>query len=103
MLVQVFDHHDGRIDHRPDRNRDAAERHDIGVDALGVHHHKSGQYTQGQAEHDHQRGADVKQENHAHQRNDDKFLDQFLAQGFNGAVNQASPVIGRHDLDAVGQ
>ena len=34
LLVRVLDHHDRRVDHRADRDRDAAERHDVGVDAL---------------------------------------------------------------------
>ena len=34
LLVRVLDHHDGRVHHRADGDGDAAERHDVGVDAL---------------------------------------------------------------------
>jgi hypothetical protein len=37
LLVSVLDHDDRGVDHRADRDRDAAERHDVGVDALVVH------------------------------------------------------------------
>ena len=33
LLVHVLDHDDRGIDHRPDRHRDAAERHDVGAQA----------------------------------------------------------------------
>ena len=33
VLVRILDHHDGRIDHRADRDGDAAEAHDVRVDA----------------------------------------------------------------------
>ena len=34
VLVGVLDHDDGSVDHRTNGNGDAAERHDVGVDAL---------------------------------------------------------------------
>ena len=34
MFVRVLHHHDRRIDHRPDGDRNAPERHDVGVEAL---------------------------------------------------------------------
>ena len=43
-LVRVLDHDDCRIHHRADRDRDAAERHDVGVDALIVHDDEGDQY-----------------------------------------------------------
>ena len=33
VLVRVLDHHDGRVDHRADGDGDAAQAHDVGVDA----------------------------------------------------------------------
>jgi hypothetical protein len=43
VLVRVFDHHHRCIDHRTDGDRDAAQRHDVGIDALVVHDDKRGQ------------------------------------------------------------
>src|SRR3546814_10209441 len=34
VLVRILDHHDRRINHRADRDGDAAQRHDVGVSAL---------------------------------------------------------------------
>ena len=38
MFVGVLDHDDTGVDHGSDGDRDAAERHDVGVDALVIHH-----------------------------------------------------------------
>src|SRR3546814_3834952 len=43
MLVHVLDHHDRGIDHRTDGDRDTAERHDVGTDALRSHHDEGGE------------------------------------------------------------
>jgi hypothetical protein len=40
-----------------------------------------------------QRAAHVQQENDAHQRDDDRFLEQGSLQGFDGAVNQFGTVV----------
>ena len=37
VLVGVFDHHDGRVDHRANGDRDAAQAHDVGVHAQQAH------------------------------------------------------------------
>ena len=37
VLVHVLDHHDRRVDHRADGDRDAAERHDVGAHADPAH------------------------------------------------------------------
>ena len=34
VLVGVLDHHDAGVDHRADRHRDAAQRHDVDVETL---------------------------------------------------------------------
>lgn len=39
-LMGVLDHHDCRIDHRPHRNGDPSQRHDIGVQPLIAHDDK---------------------------------------------------------------
>ena len=44
----VLDHHDGGIDHRADRDRDAAQGHDVGVDAAALHDDEGAQHAQWQ-------------------------------------------------------
>ena len=100
VLVHVLDHHDGAIDHRTDGDRDAAERHDVGVDPLPVHDDERREHTDGQRHHRHERRAQMEQENGADQRHHDELLDQLVAQVVHGAVNQQRPVIGGHDLHA---
>ncbi len=48
VLVRVLDHHHGRVHHRADRDRDAAERHDVGIDALVVHDDEGSEHAEGQ-------------------------------------------------------
>ena len=45
VLVRVLDHHHRGIDHRANGDRDPAERHDVGVDALVVHDDERYQHT----------------------------------------------------------
>ncbi len=45
----------------------------------------------------------MEQEYGTHQRDNNKFLDQFFLQGIDGTVNQAGTVIGRNNLDPVRQ
>ncbi len=35
--MRILDHHHGGIDHRADRDRDSAERQDVGVQTLKPH------------------------------------------------------------------
>ena len=50
VLVHVFDHHDRRIDHRADGDRDTAQRHDVGVDALQLHDDERDEHAERQAQ-----------------------------------------------------
>ena len=79
VLVRVLDHHDRRVDHRADRDRNAAERHDVGVDALVVHDDERGQYAERQRDDRDERRPQVKQKNEANERDDHKLLDQLGA------------------------
>ncbi len=62
VLVRVLDHHHRGIDHRADRNRDATQRHDVGVHALVVHDDEGHQHTERQRNDGDQRRAQVEQE-----------------------------------------
>ena len=43
------------------------------------------------------------EENDADKRNDDTFFDQLLAQGGDGALDQITAIVGRHDANPFGQ
>ena len=100
LLVGVLDHHHGRVDHGPDGDGDAAQRHDVGVDALALHDQEGGQHPQRQGEDRHQGRAQVAQEQGADQGHDQELLQQLAGQVMDGPVDQARAVIGGDDLDA---
>ena len=80
MLVCVLDHHDRRIDHCTDGNRNAAKRHDVGVDALLVHHDEGDKNAERQRDDRDQCGTQMQQEHDAHQCDDDELFDQLLGE-----------------------
>jgi hypothetical protein len=50
MLVRVLDHDDRAVDHHADGDRDAAQAHDVGVDAEQVHHQQADEHAAGNDE-----------------------------------------------------
>ena len=99
VLVRVLDHDHGRIHHGAHRDRNAAQRHDVGVHALVVHDGEGGQDSQGKRDDGDKGGAEMKQEQHADERNDDELLDQLFFEVFHRAFDQVRPVVDRNDLD----
>ena len=103
MFVHVLDHDNGRVHHGADGDGDAAERHDVGVDALAVHHDKGDQDADRQHHDGDQRRAQVEQERHAHQRDDDEFLDERAGEVADRALDDPGAVVGGDDLHAFRQ
>ena len=103
VFVRVLDHHYCRIHHRSNRNGDTAERHDVRVDALIVHHDKRRQNPQRQRHDGHERRAQVKQKNKTHHGHHQKLFEKLKAQVFNGALDQPGAVVHGHDLNALRQ
>ena len=102
-LMGVLDHHDRRIDHRADRDRDPAKRHDVGVDALQVHHDESGQNAKRQRDDGDQRRAHVPQEQRADDRDDDELFGKLVGEVLDRSVDKVRAVIRGDDRDAAGQ
>ena len=100
MLVRVLDHHHRRVDHRADRDRDAPERHDVGVDALVAHHDEGGQDAQRQRDDGDEGRTQVEQEDEAHDCDDKELLEKLVAEVLDGALDQARAIVDRHDLHA---
>ena len=92
-LMGVFNHHDGGVDHRPDGNGNAPQRHDIGVQPLEMHHDERDTQPQRQGNNRHQRRTQMPQEQCTHQRNNDKLFQQLVAQVINGAVNELTAIV----------
>ena len=74
VFMRVLDHHYRRIDHRANRNRNAAERHDIGVQSLVMHHQKGDQDTHRQGENGYQGASEMQQKEYRNQRYNDAFF-----------------------------
>ena len=79
VLVRVLDHHDRRVDHHADRDRDAAQAHDVGVHAQRTHRDDRDQHADGQHDDRDQRAARMEQEYQAHQCDDQALLEQRRA------------------------
>ena len=90
----VLNHHDGGIDHRSHRNGDPAQRHDVGVEPLEMHHDKGEAQAERQGDNRYQRRAHVPQEQGADQRHDDKLFQQLVAEVVDGAVDKLAAVVG---------
>ena len=103
MLVHILDHYDGTIDHRPDRNRDAAQRHDVGVHALRPHDDECRENTDRETDNRDQRRTHVKQKNDAHQGDYGKLQQQFIAEVFHRPPDQGRAVVHGDDLHALRQ
>ncbi len=87
MLVHIFDHNDGAVDHGTDGNRNTTEGHNIGVNPLQAHNDKGSQNSHGQANNCHQGRAQMKQKHKAHCGNNQKLFQQLVPKIFNRSVN----------------
>ena len=98
VLVRILDHHDRRIDHGADRNRDAAEAHDIGAQPQQLHRAERHQHANRQHQDRDQRAAEVQEEHDANECYDDTFLKQRMLERVDGGVDQVRAIVHRHDL-----
>ena len=103
MFVRVLDHHDRRVHHRADGNRYAAQRHDVGVDALLMHDDERGKDAQRQSDDGHKGRAQVEQEHQTHQRDHHEFFHQLELEVVHRAMDQRGAVVGFDNLHAFGQ
>ena len=103
MLVRVLDHDDGGVDHGADRDRDAAEAHDVRADAEQLHDDHGDQHADRQHDDGDQGAPDVQQEHEADQGDDDALFDQRVLQVVDRPEDQLRPVIDRLDRDAFRQ
>ncbi len=100
MLMSVLNHHHGRIDHGADGDGDAAQGHDVGVDALDAHDDEGEQHPERKGEDGHERGAHVPEEEGADERHHEEFLGEFAGEILDRPIDQLRAVIGGDHLDA---
>ena len=103
VLVQVLHHHHRGVDHHADGDGDAAEAHDVRVDAEPAHADEGDEHADRDGEDRHEGRAQVQQEDDADQRHHQHLLDQLVAQGVDRALDELRAVVGDVDLHALGQ
>src|SRR3546814_5135216 len=86
-----------------DRDRDAAQAHDVGVHAQRTHGDHRDQNADRQHDDRDQRAAGMEQEQQADQRDDEALLEQGRAQRLDRTHDEVGPVVDRLDADALGQ
>ena len=91
--MSVLDHDDGAVNHRANRDGDAAEAHDVRADTEHLHGRESHQDTDRQHDDGDHGTACVQQEHDADERNDDAFFRQRPLQRFDRIANQGGAVI----------
>ena len=99
----VFGHHDPGIDQHADRDRDAAQRHDVGGDVRTVHEQERPQHGQRQRHGDDENAAEMPEEEDVRQRDQDDLFDQRRPQRIHRMVDQSAAVVERNDVHALGQ
>ncbi len=103
VFVGVLDHDDGRVHHGPDGDGDAAQGHDVGIDALVTHDDEGGQHPQRQADDGDQTRAQVKQEHQGHQGDHDELLDELVLEVRHRPQDERGAVVGGDDLHPLGE
>src|SRR5689334_15410624 len=98
MAVAVFHHHDARIHKHANRQRQSAQRHDVGADLQIVHGNERRDDGDGQRDNGNQRGAEMEKENDDDEADDDGFLDQIALQSLYRAMNERRAVISGNDF-----
>ena len=103
LLVGVLDHHHRRIDHGAHGNRNPAQGHDVGVDALVAHHQKRRHDPQRQRNDGDQRRTQVPEEQDTDHRHHNELLYEFGAEVLDRPLDECAAVVGGDDLHALGQ
>src|ERR1700688_1888421 len=101
--MAVLDHHDRRVDQHADREREPAQRHDIGTDAEPVHRDEGGQQRQWNADYGNERRTEMQQEGDDHEAYDHCLFDQVAAERLDRCGDQAGAVVAGNDFDPGGQ
>ena len=102
-LMRVLDHDDGGVDHGADGDGDAAEAHDVGAEPQEPHADIGNENAERQGDDGDEGAARMQQEDHAHQGDDQAFLDERSLQRFDGAIDQVGTVIDGLDAHALRQ
>ncbi len=97
FLVSVLDHDDRRIDHRADGDGDATQRHDVRRQ-MHCRERNEGKQDRGRQHDDGDQGAaEMPEEDHANQADDDALLDELFSESVDRPQDQLGAVVDRDD------
>jgi hypothetical protein len=99
VLEHVFGHDHAHVDDRADGDRDAGQRHHVGVHADQLHQDETDQHGQRQRGADHQRRAQVQHHDDDHHDGHQHLLHQRVVQGAQRLADQPRAVVEGHDLE----
>ena len=103
LVEDVFNHHHGRIHHQANGDGQPSQRHQVGRDAVLVHHDEGRERRNDQRRHNDQAGAHIAQEDKQHDHHQEDAFNQHLAHGPQSRIHQIGTVVVRNDLQAAGQ
>ena len=98
--VDILQDDNAHIDHRSNRDRDAGQRHDVGINAEQVHCNERHQNGQRQRQRDHKACANVEQEEYHHDNGNQRLLNQRLSQCANSFIDELCAVVDTRNFDA---
>ena len=97
LANHVFGHHDSRIDEHADGDGDSAQRHDVRRDARAFHEQERAQHRERQRNGDDENAAEVPEEEHVRQRDQNDLFNQRVAQRVHRMIDENAAVIEGND------
>jgi hypothetical protein len=97
VTQNVLAHHNPHVDDYSDGNGDAGQGHDVGLHANDLHGDETQQHVEGQHQADGQAASQVQQYDEHHDHGNQDFLGNGVVQRPECLVDQAGPVVKRHD------
>ena len=103
MGLDVFHHHHGGVDQHADGDGQAAQRHQVGAQAIRLHQQEGAQRRQRQDAGDHQRRAQLAQEDSQQHDDQHRRFGQRARDAGHGPLHQLAAVVEGADAGALGQ
>jgi hypothetical protein len=103
LANHVFGHHNARVDEHADGDGDSSQRHDVRRDARALHEQERAQHRERQRNGDDKNAAEVPEEEHVRQRDQNDLFNQRVAQRVDGMIDEDAAVVERNDLHARGK
>src|ERR1700720_1087725 len=103
MSVPVLNHYNRGVHQDSNRQRQAAERHDVGTYVQVIHRYESHRDCNWQCDDRNQRRAEMEEKDDDYEADDDGLFHEVALQGLDGFLDQTGAVVARHDFHARGE